>query len=231
MADIKISELTAALTVGDSDVIPMTASGSTVKASASLLKAYNIGTDDISGVGDGSVTGAISSLDSDKAIKDDLASIRITGSTNNTGNTIDKGTYFYKDGTLVKAKVEILNNATLTLNTNYVAVTAGGLNELGLVKSYKDTATGARFYRVGNVCQLNLEATSSSFTANADDKIINIPSDFLPLYGTNISFKDVLNNKRLFARNDVNGTGIYTNDSLANIALRGSYTYIAEPLV
>ena len=47
MADVKISELTAALTVGDSDVIPMTASGSTVKASASLLKQYYIGTTDI----------------------------------------------------------------------------------------------------------------------------------------------------------------------------------------
>lgn len=62
MADIKISELTAALTVGDSDEIPMTASGSTVKVTPSQIKDYAIGTTDISAVGDGSVTGAIDAL-------------------------------------------------------------------------------------------------------------------------------------------------------------------------
>ena len=137
MADIKISELTAALTVGDSDVIPMTASGSTVKASASLLKQYNNGTTDISGIGDGTPTGAISTLNSGKAPKSDLASISITGSTNNTGNTIAKGTYFYKDGALVRAKTDIANSATLTLNTNYEAVTVGGFNILNSAISGK----------------------------------------------------------------------------------------------
>lgn len=65
-----------------------------------------------------------------KADKTDLAGIIITGSINNTGSTIAAGTYFYKDGALVRAKTAIASGATLTLNTNYETVTAGGLNEL-----------------------------------------------------------------------------------------------------
>lgn len=65
-----------------------------------------------------------------KANKSDLASISITGTTNNTGATILAGTYFYLDGTLVRAIVSIASNATFTLNTNYEVVTAGGLNSV-----------------------------------------------------------------------------------------------------
>lgn len=65
-----------------------------------------------------------------KADKSDLASIKITGSKNNTGSKIVSETYFYKDGALVKAITDINNNATLTLNTNYKTVSTGSLNEL-----------------------------------------------------------------------------------------------------
>ena len=63
-------------------------------------------------------------------VKDDLASISITGATNNTGSTIASGTFFYLNGVLVRAKTDIADGATLTLNTNYEAVTAGGFNAL-----------------------------------------------------------------------------------------------------
>ena len=66
----------------------------------------------------------------DKADKTDLASIQITGSTNNTGSTITSGTYFYLNDTLVRAKTDISNGATLTLNTNYETVSIGALNEI-----------------------------------------------------------------------------------------------------
>lgn len=69
-------------------------------------------------------------LTDNKADKSDLASISITGTTNNTGATITSGRYFYLNGALVKAKADIANGATLTANTNYEAVTAGGLNEI-----------------------------------------------------------------------------------------------------
>lgn len=69
-------------------------------------------------------------LTDDSANKVDLTNISITGTTNNTGSTISSGTFFYKDGDLAQAKTSIANGATLTLNTNYELVTAGGLNNL-----------------------------------------------------------------------------------------------------
>ena len=72
-------------------------------------------------------------LTADKADKSDLASISITGTTNNTGLKIPIGRYFYLNGALVRAKTDIANGATLTANTNYEAVTAGLLNS-GLLK-------------------------------------------------------------------------------------------------
>lgn len=60
------------------------------------------------------------------ANKADLASINITsGTTNNTGAKINSGTYFYYNGTFVRAKTDIANGATLTLNTNYEVVSVG----------------------------------------------------------------------------------------------------------
>lgn len=69
-------------------------------------------------------------LTDSKAEKSDLASISITGTTNSTGSTITIGTYFYLNGTLVRAKAAIANGATLTKDTNYEVVTAGGLNSV-----------------------------------------------------------------------------------------------------
>lgn len=67
------------------------------------------------------------------AKSDDLASIYATGATNATGATITSGTYFYLDGVLVRAKADIANGATFTLNTNYEVVTVGALNEISRV--------------------------------------------------------------------------------------------------
>ena len=64
------------------------------------------------------------------AKKADLTSIIATGATNATGATITSGTYFYLNGTLAVAKADIASGATFTENTNYEAVTAGGLNSL-----------------------------------------------------------------------------------------------------
>lgn len=66
------------------------------------------------------------------ALTNALTNVDITGTTNNIGSTIPLGKYFYLNGTLVKAKTDIANGATFTLNTNYEVVTAGGLNDLSL---------------------------------------------------------------------------------------------------
>lgn len=79
------------------------------------------------------LTGAANELKNtlnSKADKSDLTSLDLTGTTNTTGSKIDAGTYFYLNGALVRAKVDIANGATFTSGTNYEAVTAGGLNSL-----------------------------------------------------------------------------------------------------
>lgn len=63
-------------------------------------------------------------------VENDLASIHATGSTNTTGATITKNTYFYLNNVLVQAKADIAVNASYTSGTNYETVTAGGLNDL-----------------------------------------------------------------------------------------------------
>lgn len=63
-------------------------------------------------------------------VRSDIASINITGTTNDTGATIPQGTFFYASGVLVTAKIDIADAAPLTEGTNYEAVTAGGLNAL-----------------------------------------------------------------------------------------------------
>ena len=73
-----------------------------------------------------SVGGTVYDLSSEA----DIASPSITGSTNNTGETIPMGQYFYLNGELVRAKTDIENNATFTLNTNYELVPNGIANEI-----------------------------------------------------------------------------------------------------
>lgn len=63
-------------------------------------------------------------------VQSDIASINITGTTNDTGATLRLGEFFYLNGTLCRVISEIADGATLTENTNYEVVTAGGLNEL-----------------------------------------------------------------------------------------------------
>lgn len=73
------------------------------------------------------------------ASKSDLTDIFQTGST--ATQAISAGTYFYLDGTLVRAIADIANGATFTLNTNYKVVTAGGLNEIARKVSTKQIGT------------------------------------------------------------------------------------------
>lgn len=69
MADIKISQLGAAIAVGDIDLLPIVSGGNTLKATAAQVKEHSIGNTNISSIGDGSVTGAINALNTDKQPK------------------------------------------------------------------------------------------------------------------------------------------------------------------
>ena len=87
------------------------------------LATFTVGTSAISGLAD--VAPKLVGIESS-----DLTSIKAVGSTNATGSTITKGTYFYLNGKLCLAKSDIASGATFTANTNYEVVTAGGLNSL-----------------------------------------------------------------------------------------------------
>ena len=122
MADKRIIELEERLTLSDGDYFATDNTNGTCKVNAKiLLDRFDDDEDDIA----------------TRAKKVDLTNISTTGSTNNSGATITSGTYFYKDGTLARAKTDIANGATLTLNTNYEIVTAGGLNSLNEALSNK----------------------------------------------------------------------------------------------
>lgn len=100
------------------------------------LATFTVGTSAISGLAD--VAPKLVGIESS-----DLTSIKAVGSTNATGATITKGTYFYLNGKLCLAKSDIANGATFTLNTNYEVVTAGGLNSLNSALTDANCKIGA----------------------------------------------------------------------------------------
>lgn len=114
MADIKISQLGAAAAVVDADVIPATANGVTVKVPASVLKEYAIGGTDISSIGDGTPTGAISALKSVKIEKTDIAPIE----TSVTSKAYAVGDQLYYNGMLYSVIAAIAQGETLVVDTN-----------------------------------------------------------------------------------------------------------------
>ena len=99
----------------------------------------NLQFDDLS-VSDDSVNDKTIVSASGKADKSDLTSIVQNGST--ASQAISNGTYFYLNGTLVRAISDIASGATFTANTNYEVVTAGGLNDI-LNWTYLGEKTGS----------------------------------------------------------------------------------------
>lgn len=144
-----------------------------------------------------------------KAPKTDLASISITGTTNNTGAIIKQGTFFYLNGSLVRSKTDIATGATLTSGTNYETITAGSLNECGIVRQYyTGTTSGYGNLTLGNqfdstkyvivaATARNKSNTNTVYFANAYQNDINA---FGRTYGINV--RDVAN------YNSVNNTVI-----------------------
>lgn len=84
MADIKISQLGAASTLTGSEAFPESNNGVTYKATANQIKEFAIGSTSISGIGDGTPTGAIKSI-SDEA-KDKVLFLTSVACAATTGN-------------------------------------------------------------------------------------------------------------------------------------------------
>lgn len=170
MSDKRIFELPEANTLNPGDKIAIDKSGNT---EAKCIDASII-------------LDQFTDLTNNKANKSDLTSISITGSKNNTGSTITSGSFFYKDGTLVRAKTDIANNATLTLNTNYEIVTAGGLNALNnaLSDTGWQTVSGypnMKYRKWGKTVTITGENLSLAIT-NSWTKIGEFASDYRPTH-------------------------------------------------
>lgn len=95
------------------------------------------------------------------SLRSDITSINQTGTT--ATQAITSGTYFYLNGTLVRAKTSIASGATFTLNTNYEVVAAGGLNSVVGVK----TATISVTIGSGGAINLNNNLPSGAIPLKA----------------------------------------------------------------
>ena len=124
-------------------------------------------------------------------VQDDLTDIKIMGSTNNTGSTISRGTFFYFNGTLVRAKTSIATGATFTVNTNYEVVTSGSLNSIlgykweriSVPSAYvqRDKTANITFVKNASVCNVFWSGGSPNFAAvETEYEIGDIPTDFIP---------------------------------------------------
>lgn len=116
MADIKISQLGEAAVVTDSDVFPMVANGVTVKTPADILKEYTVGDSDISSIGDGSVTGAIST--DHTMIQRILGDFADVEATTTASRAYKVGECLVMEGLLYVVTTAIASGDTIVVSTN-----------------------------------------------------------------------------------------------------------------
>lgn len=156
MADKRIFNLTEATTAGDNDLLALDNSNfpETKKIKVSKLKAAD-------------------------AQKLDITSLyNLTGTTNTTGSTIHKGTFFYLNGSLSVALADIAPGATFTFDTNYVATTVGDeltdvKQTLTQIESIDSEEISARQrYNVKNILPIKWASQTQrgvTFTRHIDD--------------------------------------------------------------
>lgn len=133
------------------------------------------------------------------ARKADLTNLDLTGTTNTTGSTISSGTYFYLNGTLVRAKTAIASGATFTLNTNYEVVTVGdALKEenFNLIKvNNADTINAEKCVRIGKVVYISGIVTFGSAKTGSPVRFAKIPNEYAPTFNVGIYACDDTNDK------------------------------------
>ena len=151
-----------------------------------------------------------------KANKSDLASINITGTTNNTGATISADKYFYLNGQLVKAKTAIANGATFTANTNYVSANVG--TDLAALNSRPIFACGSKKYTVA--------AETTQLVDVTTDLGITIPTGY-ELFGAFINIAGA----NLYPHFSCRPSGVTTLSFRSDIALTDNLLYFTVVMV
>lgn len=155
MADIKISQLGAAIAVGDTDLLPIVSGGNTLKATAAQVKEHSIGNTNISSIGDGSVTGAINALNTDKQPKTLDTPLTIGGVSKTTveaalGELVSENQTLTTSETQTRASIAITNDA----DTNTQGST---------IKKY------TQFYKNGVLCKATANiSANSALTLNSN---------------------------------------------------------------
>lgn len=220
MADKRIFNLTEASTAGDNDLLALDNSNfpETKKIKISKLRA-----------GD--------------AQKLDITDLyNLTGTTNTTGSTIHKGTFFYLNGSLSVALADIAAGATFTFDTNYTATTVG--DELADVKQTLSTQTYAPDYyydpqriedisstdctsikRQGNVVTISVIAKTLVTLTSSQTTIFKIPEEITPSKKVNaIAFLDN-QPKRLEVNSNGNVNLHHEGLSTTGNQIYGSVTY------
>ena len=112
------------------------------------------------------VGSAIKEVNAKSAKSADLTSISESGTT--ASQAISVGTYFYLNGTLVRAKTAIASGATFTLNTNYTVITAGVLNAPRTLDSTQDTLSQGVAYTTPSDGVLRIYIASGSIAFGMD---------------------------------------------------------------
>jgi hypothetical protein len=152
---------------------------------------------------------------------DTFGNINLTG-TNTTGSTITAGTFFYNNGSLVRAKTNIQNGSAITIGTNTETVTAGGLNDLQKVEYITVSSTyGVTAAKCGNIVSVFVKYNNSTGFPDSGSDIM-LPVGWRP--SVNIRQKNYNGNfaVQVAAAGYIAVAG--TQDSWINI----SFTYIAE---
>lgn len=172
MADIKISQLGAAIAVGDTDLMPIVSGGNTLKATAAQVKEHSIGNTNISSIGDGSVTGAISELNTDKQPKT-LATPLTIGGVSKTTVEDALGGLVSENQTLTNNKLD-KSGGTLTGNLNITKTTSGAVTV-----TYNNPSTSK-----ANVASIFADNEGGNLSLSKENNTGRIQIDTQPMNGS-----------------------------------------------
>lgn len=174
-------------------------------------------TDEISGV-----KNTLNQLDADKAAKVDLVGNIILSGVNTTGQTITKGTYFYNNGSLVRAIAAISGSPAGTITAqNTETVTAGGLNDLQKVEHITVSSTyGVTAVKCGNIVSVFVKYDNGTGFPDSGSDIM-LPVGWRP--SVNIRQKNYTGN---FAVQVAAAGDIAVASGLQDSWINVSFTYI-----
>lgn len=119
------------------------------------------------------------------ATRQDLTPIQATGTTNTTGAAIPAEAYFYLNGVLCRAKVQIDQNATFTVNTNYEQAYAAVPSCRLVSVTFNCDSSGRHTFSNGELPNRALSSPVGCLAKDTSNNYLNVSSfDINPRYIT-----------------------------------------------